>query len=70
MNDTNEMSNLPWQALQKNLAERMGAPGIVHGAVPRGPITQRNAPSRRRPAEGSGSWLSRARCRGAPLPTL
>jgi hypothetical protein len=61
----NETSNLPWQALQKILAERIGAHGIVHGAVPRGPITQRNAPSRRL-AEGAGSWLSRARRTGAP----
>jgi hypothetical protein len=67
MNDMNEVSNLPWQALQKSLAERIGAQGIILGAVPRGPITQCNAPSRRRTAEGSGSWLSRARCRGAAL---
>jgi hypothetical protein len=63
----NDMWNLPWQALQKSLAARVGAQGIVGGAAPRGGIGQRNAAAHCIAAGAADSWLSRARVQGAPL---
>jgi hypothetical protein len=62
-----DMWNLPWQALQKSLASRVGAQGIVGGAVLRGGIGQRAAAARCIGAGGADSWLSRVRRPGAPL---
>jgi hypothetical protein len=71
-----EMWSLPWHALQKSLAGRIGALGVAGGAVPSSPRAQRKAECpdkvicRRSAACCADSWLNRARCRGAPLPTL
>jgi hypothetical protein len=72
----NDLWNLPWQALQKALAGDIGAHGIVEGAgsssaiAQRSAIANRNAAVRRPAAACADSWLSRARCRGAPPSSL
>jgi hypothetical protein len=62
MNDTFEMWSLPWHALQRNLASRLGGDAIIHSAAVT--VTAVNAQNA---AVAANSWLGRARLRVAPV---
>jgi hypothetical protein len=62
MNDTCEMWSLPWHALQRNLALRLGGDVPAHsGAAVKAANVQIGDVA-------ANSWLGRARLRVAPLP--
>jgi len=59
MNELCEMWNLPWQALQKDLALGLGADAL-------GPSAAADRPLKPSAAAATISWLSRARLRAVP----
>ena len=62
MNDTCEMWSLPWHALQRNLALRLGGEAIIHSSA------MVKAANVQGVAGSANSWLGRARLRVAPIP--
>jgi hypothetical protein len=62
MNDTCEMWSLPWHALQRNLALRLGGEAIIHSSAMVKAVNVQGA------ARSANSWLGRARLRVAPVP--
>jgi hypothetical protein len=62
MNDTSEMWSLPWHALQRNLALRLGGEAVIHSSAMVKAVNVQNA------AVAANSWLGRARLRVALPP--
>ena len=62
MNDTCEMWNLPWHALQRTLALGLGGDAPAHGGSANKAVNVQSA------TVYANSWLGRARMRAAPLP--
>ena len=62
MNDTCEMWSLPWHALQRNLALRLGGEANIHSSAMAMVVNVQGA------AGAANSWLGRARLRVAPMP--
>ena len=62
MSDTCEMWSLPWHALQRNLALRLGGEAIIHSSAVVKAVNVQNA------GIVANSWLGRARLRVAPVP--
>ena len=60
MNDICEIWNLPWQALQKDLARGLGADAFGRAAAA-------DEPYKPNATVSAISWLSRARLRVVPL---
>jgi hypothetical protein len=61
LSETLELPNLPWQALQRRLAEAFGAEEAIAYSAGAGAAQQW------RFAATTGSWLDRSRRRAAPM---